>query len=181
MIEVLRISDMRVVRTPSGREGRVLAFDLRDLLPLVADEAQGLRWAAIPLGNEDTDILGDESPLGEKAFALGAKVDASEEGVPLEWNDLVELTGSIRQTAWGTFVGVRDSAAFAEIPRLFNGDWRYVDRGTARFYEIVEIAFQAVDSAFWQVWVKDTALRERIRSAFSSVETIPGESRYEPS
>jgi hypothetical protein len=180
MVEVLRISDMTPVLW-NGRESRVLAFDLRDLLPLVALEGPSLHWAAIPIGNESTFITGNEGPRAEEAFALGELVDASEEGVPLAWEDLADLSGSVLQTVWGTFVGVRDPTVFAEIPRLFNGDWRYLDRGTERLYDSVEIAFQAVDSSFWLVWVKDESLRAPIRGAFSSVETIPGMSRYEPS
>ncbi|RYG19897.1 hypothetical protein EON82_20895 [bacterium] len=179
MVEVLRIADVKPVLW-NGRESRVLAFDLRNLLPLVVEEGPSLHWAAIPIGNEGTYILGNEGARSEEAFALGEMVDADDEGVPLAWDDLVDLTDSVLQTVWGTFVGVRDPSAFAEIPQLFNGEWRYLDRGTEMFYDLVEIAFQAVDSSFWLVWAKDEAVRERIRGAFSAVETISGMSRYEP-
>lgn len=134
--------------------------------------------AAIPMG-EGTDVLG-RGPRDEEAHALGARVDATEEGVPLGWDDLVDLSGSIMQTVWGTFVAVRDPAAFAEIPSLFHDDWRYVDRASARSYESVEIAFQAVDCGHWLVWAKDERVRERIHDAFTAVETIPGKAFYKP-
>lgn len=178
MIEVLRIGDLRGFDLPNGRKGHVLAFDLRDLLPLVTDEGSLLYWAAIPMG-EGTEILG-RGPRDEEAYALGAKVDATEKGVPLDWEDLNDLTSSILQTVWGTFVAFRDPTSFAEIPSLFNDDWRYLDRASVRFYDLVEIAFQAVDSAYWLVWAKHEVVRERIRGAFAAVETIPGESFYRP-
>ena len=178
MVEVLRVSDVREYDLPNGRTGQALAFDLRHLLPLVAGEGPSLRWAAIPMG-ESTEILG-RGPRDEEAYALGARVDATEEGVPLDWADLNDLSASIMQTVWGTFVAVHDPAALAEIPSLFHDDWRYLDRASARFYDVVEIAFQAVDSSYWLVWARDEAARERIRGAFSSVETIPGGSFYKP-
>lgn len=178
MTEVLRIADLEVFTPPNGRKSHVLALDLGHLLPLVADVGPSLRWAAIPMG-ESTEMLG-RGQRDEEAHTLGARVDATEEGVRLDWDDLVDLSASIMQTVWGTFVAVRDPAAFAEIPSLFHDDWCYVDRASARFYDLVEIALQAVDSAYWLVWAKDAGVRERIRSAFTDVTTIPGETFYRP-
>jgi hypothetical protein len=171
MIEVLRIKDLS--------ERRVLGFDLRDLLDLVADEGPCLHWAAVPMG-ESTFITGNGGPRDEEAFGLAERVDDSGVCIPLDWHDLVDLSNSILQTIWGTFVGVRNEADLADVPNLFLDRWHYVDRANARFYETVDLAFQAVDSSFWLVWARDDTVRERIRGAFEDVETIPGMARYEP-
>lgn len=169
--------DVQVLRISDAHEG-MLCFDLRDLLRLVESEGPSLAWGAISAG-EGTWVT-PHGPRQEEVAALADRVDGSKHGIPFEWSDLLDLSNSIFQTIWGTFVAVRDPAAFSEIPQLFHDSYCYVDRASARFYELVEIVFQAVDSSFWLVWIKDPEVRERIRGAFQAVQTIPGMSWYEP-
>jgi hypothetical protein len=162
---VLKINDL----TESG----VLAIDLKNLIALILSEGQRLTWRAFPMA-ESMEIVGDLTPLGTNAVEFEQRVDASESGVALRWDDLVTLAGCIDQTIWGMFLGCQDAAAFAGSGRWFLDDWHYLDRAARGFYASVEIGFQAVDSSYWFVYARDAAVRERIRSAFTNVEVVIG-------
>ena len=159
---VLKISDY---------DGRgVLAFDLRHLLPLVANEAADLSWYVIPAG-ETTWFLGQLTAL-KTVDEFSKQVEASENGVQLTHREILELAESINQTVWGTFVGVRQETKLPALLDMFSDDCRYVDRAAPRFYEVVEIGLQAVDSSYWLIYVRDAELMERIRATFDDVEVI---------
>jgi len=161
----------RLLKIRDLTERGVLAFDLRDLVALIPSEGERLAWCAFPMG-EPMAITGDLSPVGTTAEQFEQRVDATEAGVMLCWQELVALGGAIHQTIWGTFLGCEDPAALAGLGALFCDDWHYLDRATAALYQAVEIGLQAVDSSFWLVYAKDDAVLERIRRAFTEVEVI---------
>jgi len=162
MCSVLKISD------DDGRG--VLAFDLKHLLPLVANVGADLAWHVIPAG-EMTWFLGELKSL--KAIKeLTDKVEDSEIGVKLTWQELDALAASINQCIWATFVGVRPETPWTGVAKMFANDGRYIDRAAPIFYETVEIAIQAVDCSYWLAYVRDAEVRERIRAAFDDVEVI---------
>jgi len=160
--KVLKISDY---------DGRgVLAFDLKHLLPLIATVGTDLSWYVIPAA-EMTWLLGDLKSL-TPIKELTDKVEDSEIGVQLTWQELCALADSINQCIWATFVGMLLETPWPGVADMFADDGRYIDRAAPRFYETTEIAFQAVDSSYWLVYIRDDQVRERSRAAFDDVEVI---------
>jgi len=162
---------MPMVLKISDNDGRgVLAFDLKHLLPLVATVGADLSWHVIPAG-EMTWLLGELKSLKAiKEFT--SKVEDSDIGVQLTWQDLGALADSINQCIWATFVGVLPETPWPGVADMFADDSRYVDRAAPRFYTGVEVAIQAVDSSYWLLYVRDDVVRERIRAMFEDVEEI---------
>jgi hypothetical protein len=162
MPTILKLSDL---------DGRgVLAFDLRHLLPLVEGVASDLVWRVLPAA-ETTWLLGTASAvIPVQQFSI--RVDDSKDGVDLSWIELQDLAESIHQTVCCTFIAARLGTALPDLANMFLDEWRYVDRAAVSFYEAIEIAFQAVDSSFWLVYIRKGDLRERIREAFEDVESI---------
>jgi hypothetical protein len=163
MPTVLKISDL---------DGRgVLAFDLRHLLALLpAEGAATLHWRVIP-SKRTTFLLGKLTAL-KPVQAFAEEVDSSAEGVTLSWSELLELAESIHQSVRVTVIGIRADGELPSPSALFLDKRRTIDRATAAFYDAVEVAFEAMDSAYWLVYVQDDAVRERIRAAFDEVEVI---------
>ena len=168
---LLNSRPMPMVLKISDNDGRgVLAFDLKHLLPLVATVGADLSWHVIPAG-EMTWLLGELKSLKAiKEFT--SKVEDSDIGVQLTWQDLGALADSINQCIWATFVGVLPETPWPGVADMFSDDCRYVDRATSSFYDSVEIAFQAVDSSYWLAYLQDADVRERIRALFDHVKVI---------
>ena len=151
-------------------------FDIADLLALVENERAVWAWALFPMG-ERTEISGDELPDetpfgGMTVWELSAKVDDTENGIRLSWDQLRTFAKAVRQTIWGTFIACADQDAFCHLKSLYLDEWGYVDRATDEYYALTEVVFQAVDSSYWLVYAKDDLILRGIGSAFRDVETL---------
>jgi hypothetical protein len=126
--------------------GTVLAFDLLDLLRLVAPEGPTLAWAVLDLWA----LLREAAPLpdGRSYGEFEAAVLASPTGVPVRWDDLLALAEAFRQVIDGVFVACQ---AGAPIPSL--------DAGlTPQFYAACELVLEAHDGTLWVVYARDPAV-----------------------
>jgi hypothetical protein len=163
MPSILKISDLDC--------GGALALDLRHLLPLIpAEAAAALQWRVIP-SKRTTFLLGKLTAL-KPVQAFAEEVDSSAEGVTLSWRELLELAESIHQSVRVTIVGARADGELPSPSALFVDKRRTINRGTPGFYAAVEVAFQAMDCAYWLVYVRDDGVMERLRADFCEVEMI---------
>jgi hypothetical protein len=159
-----------IFRISDASERGYLSFDLRDLVALVEPEAAHLCWHAIPMG-EQTWIMVDET-ASQTMLDLPARVDASPNGVELSWPEMQELAASTHQTIWGTFIGIQPKTPLPSIAEMFPDKWHYFNQAMSVFFDVVEIAIQAVDSSFWHLYARDDKVMERIRAAFADVGFI---------
>ena len=162
MTEVLKIEDLH---------NGTLAFDLSELLPLVEDVGPSLSWRVFPMG-ASTELHSYDGAISASVVELANKVDNSQDGVDISWSDLLALSNIVDQTDWGTFIACRSSSQFSGLSAHFAADWMYVDRALPAFYANVEVAFQAVDSSFWLVYLTSEDVLRRARNRFQHVEQI---------
>jgi hypothetical protein len=155
----IEIADSRP--SPGLPTGEVLAFDLLDLLRLVAPEGAALAWAVQDLWAtlHEPALL----PDGRSYLEFEAAVRSAPAGVRLGWDELVALAQAFRQVIDGIFVGCRDPAA---IPSLGRGL-------TPQFYATCDLVLEASDSTLWRVYAREDAVLARLRGAFRDVTEVP--------
>ena len=153
---LIEIADSR----PSLPRGEELAFDLIDLLRLVAPEGPTLAWATIDLWTQ----LREAAPLpnGRRYGEFEAAIRAAPAGVRVSWDELLALAEAFQQVIDGVFVACQ---AGAPIPSL--------DAGlTPQFYAACAIVLEALDSTLWRVYARDPAVLQRIRAAFHDITEV---------
>ncbi len=147
------------------------SFNLRDLVALISTEGERLVWRAFPM-LESMELTGDLSVLDTSVNEFEQRVNTSEAGVVVNWDDLIALSRAIEHTHWAMFLGCESVDSFAGLRFEFLDEWNYVDRATPEFYRRVTVGFQAIDGWLWNVYVKDDTVLERILSAFKDVEFV---------
>src|SRR5580658_9964942 len=101
---LLKINDLH--------ERGYLAFDIADLLAFVGEDGTEWAWRLFPMG-EPTFITGENKPFGElEVWEFGCQVDASEDGIPLSWEQLRVFAAAVNQTIWGTYIACKDANSF---------------------------------------------------------------------
>lgn len=164
MAGMVEIHDARVVDTPGNPpphpRGTVLAFDLTDLLMLVAPEGQHLTWSILDLWA----TVREPKPLpeGKDYLDLEAEIARSPKGLIVEWNQLIALAEAFLQVIDGVFVGC---TSVDLIPPRTN-------RLTVEDYAACELVLEALDSTLWTVYARDDAVVHRIRSVFRDVRVV---------
>ena len=133
------ILEIRDVKAEGG-----LAFGIRELLDLVPAEGQDLWWSIFPVYGE-IDIVHHS----ERQYRT---VKGLQSPAIVTWEDMSCFANTVSQTIWGTYIGCRDAAAFADLTALHGGKWLYLHQATPAYYEAIDIAFQAVDGGFWFVY-----------------------------
>ena len=138
---------MITLRIHDLRDGRVLAFDLRDLIDLLAPRSLESSWTVSPvsvkyptLGRafDEFMVTGQGGDQLERLAASGSLV-----------NGLIfaEYAHATHQVIWGQFVATHPEQTDA---------W---------------IVIRAIDSTFYEVTSVDEAVLATIRSAYSDVRT----------
>lgn len=143
-METLRIHDVKQ---------RVLAFDLRHLLDLLAPASLQADWTVSTvkspeLDNEWFEATGDASEQLEVLAQTGTRLSGP---------DLSALAKKIRQVIWGEFVG--------SFPNTQDDTW---------------VTIRAVDSTFYEVTSADETVLNKIKSAFDDVRAADGPIAKQP-
>jgi hypothetical protein len=154
---LIKISDLS--------ERGALAFDIRNLLELVREEGEKLDWTMFPT-DEGTDITCDLSSFGMIYGELLSRIDESGAGMSVSWDELTALAACIHQTIWGTYIGSKNAANNSIWSKSVEDVGLSLDSAPQQFYELTEIAFQAIDSSFWLVYARDWQVLQRIQNAF---------------
>ena len=149
-----------------------LSFDIANLLALVPEEGAKWSWRLFSIG-EGTEITGGRLPfsdltVGEFAYS----VDASEEGISLSWEMLNTFAATVHQTIWGTYIACQYAAYFPLLKSLYQDDWGDIDDASEEYYQLVEVAFQAIDSSYWLVYSKNDDFLQRITQTFHDVKVL---------
>ena len=133
---VLRIYDL---------QGRVLAFDLRHILDLLAPRSITAQWtvSAVSAVHSEDEWFETTGDGGDGLDALMAK------GGRLSGRDLVTLARSTRQVIWGEFT--------AYLPGSPQEPW---------------VTVRAIDSTFYEVITTDTSMLSAVGSAFKDVRPV---------
>jgi hypothetical protein len=162
-----------LIRVGANHESNSLEFDIAELVALVGEA--GVRW----LWNVNLEwaILMDEQESQPHPLIVRKVFDqtkTTKKSVTMSWEEMRALAASIRQTIWGDYIACEKAEYFTRLSALYLNDdgYNYIDRVHENFYTLTEIVFQAVDSSFWLIYVKDDTLLERIATAFQNVETL---------
>lgn len=149
---------MITVRIHDYRNGS-LAFDLGDLLDLLAPRSLEANWNISPVRLTDPNgcswdefmTVGTLGQLGQEPLDKLAANGWSISGATLS-----EAAHATRQVIWGQFVG-----------RLPERSAEWVD-------------IRAIDSTFYEVTTSDRTVHDAIRSAFQDVRLAPGPTTSTP-
>jgi hypothetical protein len=131
----LRIYDLHPTRS-------VLAFDLRELLDLLAPRSRHANWKVSSVKSRKSNREWFEV-TGEASETLEA---LAETGAQLSGSDLAALAERTHQVIWGEFT--------ASLPAIPNDTW---------------ITIRAVDSSFYEIESADETVLDKIRSSFDDI------------
>ena len=146
MARVIEIRDLR----PIEGGGRVLAFDLIDLLRIIEPEGRDLAWAAFGLDVEGAITIPHEPWRGRKVTPMG-------------WAELRHWAADITQVIWGTFIG-GDAIQLQDMHPAMD---------SAELYDRCAFVIEAIDSGYWRVYAWDDTVVERVSQSFTAVRECP--------
>lgn len=137
---------LRVLTIRDAFDG-FLTFDLRDIVDAIAKWGADLTW-----------VLREVSGFGP---GFEPHRSGTSEALPeliLTWVDLVEFSHRVGQVYDGMFLGMRDPECLAGVddPAC---PWKYA-----------EISVEAVDSTYWRVYARDSAIFAALRDRFRQTE-----------
>jgi hypothetical protein len=125
---------------------------MSEVLGAVEPEARGMHWTILDLGEAFAPDGSDYDVL-----AVDRQVRASQAGLQLTFDELVDFAGRLQQVIDGLFIGCRDAVKF---PRRDDPDSVIVDRS--------DMVLAALDSTLWVVAASDETL-DRIAKRFERV------------
>jgi hypothetical protein len=141
---------MTTLRIYDDRNG-VLAFDLSDLIDLLAPRSLAANWNVSPVNLRDQDgRFSDEFMIGGITTGEDPLNELATNGVSVSGATLSEAAHVTRQVIWDQFV--------ATLPEQKQA-W---------------LDIRAIDSTFYEVTTSDNAVLDAIRSAFRDVRTARG-------
>jgi hypothetical protein len=131
-----------------------LDVDLNQVLSHLRKEGPSLSWSILYLY-----AVGD---LGEGfgMLDLEEKIQASPEGVTLQWETIFDLSHKFRDIYDLILVGYHDP----HIPKLGPEDSR------SNLYENCEIVVERDDSSLWRIFARDNDVVDRLRNSFPDAE-----------
>ncbi len=142
---------MTTLRIYDYRDG-VLAFDLRDLIDLLAPRSLEASWTASPvrLNHPDVGRFYDEFMMTGRQPGKDELEVLAANGLSVCGVTFSEAAHAAWQVIWGQFV--------ATLPEQ-NDVW---------------VVIRAIDSTFYEVTTSDETVLAKIRSAYRDVRVAPG-------
>lgn len=145
-------------KKPLGGEDRVF-LDLIDILRALPEKCHGLSWAAFDLWI----MYDDNDPHGLEKMSM---MSESDRGVQMTWEELWAFASLGNQVIEGQFVGDLAEKGPPIVPGRNAPEDTKFDQNCAAF----EIVLEAIDSSYWKVCSKDTAMIKNLSKKFKNVE-----------
>lgn len=104
---------------------------------------------------------GTPSPgQGHFITQYGNKINNSENGIPIRWEELLTLSSKFYQMFETIILGSKD----AKLLKRYD-----IER---EMYMTCDIVFELIDCAFWEVYSKDQVFLKRLQKKFQKIELI---------
>ena len=140
------------IRIMDGK-GNVLSPTLSDILNEF-DNGVSFYWIILFLD-------GTPNP-GQGRFIMeyGRKINDSENGIPISWEDLIALSDKFYQMFETTILGSKDT----KLLRRYENE--------KEMYTTCDIVIDLIDCTFWEVYSKDLNFLIRLQNKFQKIEPL---------
>jgi len=97
---------------------------------------------------------------GRSYLELVKKIEESERGLFISWNDLSIMSRKFHQIIWATIIGCKNKNSL----HYYEND--------QEMYENCDIVIEMIDSSYWEVFSENKKIIDKLASKFKEVEFL---------